>query len=77
MFFSLFWFLGLLALSGQSSNYSMYSMDKMIMESQPSMGQPHIDPDHSGDVTAVVGSHALLNCRVYNLGNRTVRLEDI
>ncbi|XP_040566960.1 neurotrimin isoform X2 [Lepeophtheirus salmonis] len=41
---------------------------------------PHLDSDrtpyfdfiHSGDVTAVLGKTAILNCRVKNLGNKTV-----
>ena len=33
---------------------------------------PYFDPENSQNITAVSGSRALLNCRVYNLGNRTV-----
>ncbi|QQP54390.1 Neurotriminlike, partial [Caligus rogercresseyi] len=32
---------------------------------------PYFDFIHSGDVTAVLGKTAILNCRVKNLGNRT------
>ena len=33
---------------------------------------PYFDLNHSGDVTAVLGKTALLNCRVKNIGNKTV-----
>ena len=39
-------------------------------EGQPS--SPYFDLNHSGDVTAVLGKTALLNCRVKNIGNKTV-----
>ena len=35
---------------------------------------PYFDLNHSGDVTAVLGKTALLNCRVKNIGNKTVSL---
>ena len=34
---------------------------------------PQFDPTHSGNVTALSGKTALLNCRVHNLSNKTVR----
>ncbi|KAL7635719.1 UNVERIFIED_CONTAM: hypothetical protein RMT77_013536 [Armadillidium vulgare] len=33
---------------------------------------PQFDPTHSGDVTALSGQTAMLNCRVHNIKNRTV-----
>ena len=33
---------------------------------------PYFDLNHSSNVTAVLGKTALLNCRVKNIGNRTV-----
>ena len=36
-------------------------------------GTPYFDLNHSGNVTAVLGKTALLNCRVKNIGNKTVR----
>jgi len=39
---------------------------------------PYFDLDHSVNVTAVLGKTALLNCRVKNIGNKTVSwLRDI
>lgn len=34
--------------------------------------QPEFVPTHSGNVTAALGKTALLNCRVQNVGNKTV-----
>ena len=33
---------------------------------------PYFDLNHSGNVTGVLGKTALLNCRVKNIGNKTV-----
>ena len=33
---------------------------------------PYFDLNHSGNVTAVLGKTALMNCRVKNIGNKTV-----
>ena len=33
---------------------------------------PVFDPSHSGDVTAILGKTAILNCRVAGVGNKTV-----
>ena len=53
-------------------------MDRMVLEEdsfpQVSFNRPYIEPEHSANVTSVVGGQALLNCRVYNLGNKTVRV---
>ena len=37
-------------------------------------GSPYFDLNHSGNVTAVLGKTALLNCRVKNIGNKTVSM---
>ena len=37
-------------------------------------GSPYFDLNHSGNVTAVLGKTALLNCRVKNIGNKTVSI---
>lgn len=37
---------------------------------------PYFDLNHSGNVTAVLGKTALLNCRVKNIGNKTVSLKN-
>ncbi len=34
---------------------------------------PQFDLEFSGNVTAVLGKQAMLNCRVKDIGNRTVR----
>ena len=36
---------------------------------------PYFDLNHSSNVTAVLGKTALLNCRVKNIGNKTVSKE--
>ena len=41
---------------------------------QEASGAPYFDLNHSGNVTAVLGKTALLNCRVKNIGNKTVRI---
>lgn len=38
----------------------------------PSLRGPYFDTSASKNVTALVGKTAYLNCRVRNLGNRTV-----
>jgi len=61
-----------------------YSMDKMILDGSSfphsSNNGPYFDPENTKNITSVTGARALLNCRVYNLGNRTVswiRLSDL
>ena len=36
---------------------------------------PYFDLDNSGNVTAVLGKAAYLNCRVKNMKNQTVRID--
>jgi hypothetical protein len=40
--------------------------------SGPAPPYPEFLPQHSGNVTAALGKTALLNCRVRNVGNKTV-----
>ena len=42
------------------------------VENEEQASSPYFDLNHSGDVTAVLGKTALLNCRVKNIGNKTV-----
>ena len=66
-------------------SHGTYSMGKMILDGSThphhsSPSTPYFDLENSQNITAVSGSRALLNCRVYNLGNRTVswiRLSDL
>ena len=44
-------------------------------EDENNSAAPYFDLNHSGNVTAVLGKTALLNCRVKNIGNKTVRRE--
>ena len=62
-----------------SQNYGKPETDSGRAEKpEKSEGVEHKSPDfdynHSGDVTAVLGKTALLNCRVKNIGNKTVSL---
>jgi hypothetical protein len=41
-------------------------------EDENNSAAPYFDLNHSGNVTAVLGKTALLNCRVKNIGNKTV-----
>ena len=51
-------------------------MEKVILDDSTfpaaTPNGPYFDPDFSKNVTSVTGSVALMNCRVFNLGNRTV-----
>ena len=69
-------------LSGSSeerkgSNYGVYAMDKMVMDEGPFVHStpsgPYFDPEFTKNISVVTGGAAVLNCRVYNIGNRTVR----
>ena len=40
-------------------------------------GDPYFDLAYSGNVTAVLGKTALMNCRVKNIGNKTVSLKKL
>ena len=61
------------------ASFGTYSMDKMILDGSTfphsTPNGPYFDPAHSKNVTSVTGGRALMNCRVYNLGNRTVRVQ--
>ena len=60
-----------------SSSPNTYHMGRMILDNAvfPHLTPigPYFDLSHSENVTAVTKGRAVLNCRVYNLGNRTVR----
>ena len=43
-----------------------------VDQKEEQASSPYFDLNHSGDVTAVLGKTALLNCRVKNIGNKTV-----
>lgn len=61
------------------TNLGVYSMDKIVLDgspfphSSPPTG-PYFDPANTRNVTIISDGRAVLNCRVYNIGNRTVRL---
>ena len=52
-------------------------MDKMVIDGGPfpqaTPSGPYFDPENSGNVSVISGAKAVLNCRVFNIGNRTVR----
>ena len=48
------------------------SLGWVVRDPSPPLSQPHIDPYHSSNMTALAGLETRLNCRVYRLGNRTV-----
>ena len=58
-------------------------MDKMVIDGAPfpqvTPSGPYFDPENSGNVSVITGAKAMLNCRVFNIGNRTVSadLEEI
>lgn len=54
-----------------ASQYQRHSGDSIFLEGD--LPAPYFDLNSSGNVTAVLGKTALLNCRVKNIGNRTVR----
>ena len=53
-----------------ASHYQSHSGDSIFMDGD--LPAPYFDLNFSGNVTAVLGKTALLNCRVKNIGNRTV-----
>lgn len=69
---------------GVTGDQGRYSIDRVILDGSgpphhPSTG-PAIETHSSPNITAVTGQVAQLNCRVHNLGNRTVswiRLSDL
>ena len=54
----------------------VYAMDKMVIDGGPfpqaTPSGPYFDPENSGNVSVISGAKAVLNCRVFNIGNRTV-----
>ena len=52
--------------------YDTHSVSRLADTSYDSQPQPVFDPEHSGDVTAILGKTAILNCRVSGVANRTV-----
>ncbi|KAI5711370.1 hypothetical protein M8J76_005759 [Diaphorina citri] len=65
------------------SGYYKYEEDPITTTSTPmpplehtSLRGPYFDTTASKNVTALVGKTAYLNCRVRNVGNRTVRFEN-
>ena len=61
---------------GQQPGVGVYAMDKMVIDGGPSPqakpSGPYFDPENSGNVSVITGAKAMLNCRVFNIGNRTV-----
>ena len=54
----------------------VYSIDKMVIDGGPfpqaTPSGPYFDPENSGNVSVISEAKAVLNCRVFNIGNRTV-----
>ena len=54
----------------------VYSMDRMVGDEGPfphaTPSGPYFDPEFSRNISVISGGKAVLNCRVYNIGNRTV-----
>ena len=55
--------------------------NEMVLDGQPGRfpdaglpNGPYFDPGFSTNISVIAGGRAMLNCRVYNIGNRTVRL---
>ena len=61
---------------GPQPGVGVYSMDKMVLDGGPfpqaTPSGPYFDPENSGNVSVITGAKAVLNCRVFNIGNRTV-----
>lgn len=62
------------------NEYELVEMDHQAHQESPKLigtpvinRGPYFDTSASKNVTALVGKTAYLNCRVHNLGNRTVR----
>ena len=59
-----------------SANFGVYAMDKMVLDDGPyphaTPSGPYFDPEFTKNISVVTGGKAVLNCRVYNIGNRTV-----
>ena len=59
--------------SSDQQNLDKSSAAKAVTTKKTDDQIPYFDLNHSGNVTAVLGKTALLNCRVKNIGNKTVR----
>ena len=67
-------------MSGQNESagagLGVYSMDRMVGDEGPfphtTPSGPYFDPEFSRNISVISGGKAVLNCRVYNIGNRTV-----
>ena len=57
-------------------NTGVYSMDRMVLDGGPfpqaTPSGPYFDPDYRTEISVMTAGTAVLNCRVYNIGNRTV-----
>ena len=55
---------------------NVYSMDRMVLDGGPFPAAtptgPYFEPDYRRNIAVVSKGKAVLNCRVYNIGNRTV-----
>jgi len=60
----------------ENAGQGVYSMDKMVIDGGPfphtPPSGPYFDPDFTKNISVITGGKAVLNCRVYNIGNRTV-----
>lgn len=55
-------------------NFNTNSQNEAIIGHNPLDRGPYYDVSASRNVTALVGKTAYLNCRIKNLGNKTVSL---
>ena len=65
----------------ENAGQGVYSMDKMVIDGGPfphtPPSGPYFDPDFTKNISVITGGKAVLNCRVYNIGNRTVSIDKI
>ena len=58
------------------SGSGMYSMDRMVLDGGPfpqaPPSGPYFDPELKSNISVITNGEATLNCRVFNIGNRTV-----
>ena len=66
-------------LDDEEGQTNVYSMDRMVLDGGPFPAAtptgPYFDPDYRRNIAVVTKGKAVLNCRVYNIGNRTVSSE--
>ena len=64
------------ALDPREEDIGIYSMDRMVLDGGPfpqaTPTGPYFDPDFRTNISVMTAGRAVLNCRVYNIGNRTV-----